>query len=94
MPNAFAQVYTPQAARYLTQLCKHFEHKLPVTHTSGAGTIGFPSGECRLHAEGGELNLTLEAGDQTSLAQLRDVVERHLTRFAFREELGVQWREE
>ena len=38
------------------------------------------------------LTLTVETGDPEALAQLQDVVARHLVRFAFREELAVEWR--
>jgi hypothetical protein len=38
------------------------------------------------------LTLSLETPDATQMAQLQDVVARHLVRFAFREELQVDWR--
>ena len=50
MPQSTASVQTPLAARYLTQLCKHFEHKMPVTHGNGEGQITFSSGTCALNA--------------------------------------------
>ncbi len=88
-----ASVATPQAARYLSQLCKHFQHKLPVTLEDAAGHIAFSIGECDLRAAPGVLLLSLHAPDATQLPQLQDVVARHLLRFAFREELHVVWRE-
>lgn len=96
-PNApaarsVADIATKQAARYLTQLCKHFEHKLPVTYSAATGTLPFPMGTCRLSAQDGTLTLTAEAGSAAALAQLQDVVARHLLRFAFREDLHVAWR--
>jgi hypothetical protein len=84
-------VNTPQAARYLTQLCKHFEHKLPVTHGDGKGRIPFSTGDCLLSAKEGVLTLTVNAPDEAGLAQLEDVVERHLVRFAFREDMALTW---
>jgi hypothetical protein len=89
--ESIAQLQTPLASRYLTQLCKHFEHKLPVTHGGGTGRISFSIGDCALRAEEGTLNLAVNAEDEDSLAQLRNVVERHLVRFAFREELKLDW---
>ena len=35
--------------------------------------------------------MTVEASDPEALAQLQDVVARHLERFAFREELAIDW---
>jgi hypothetical protein len=34
-----AQIATPQAGRYLVQLCKHFQHKCPVTLDDASGHI-------------------------------------------------------
>jgi len=87
-----AEVATPLAERYLTQLCKHFEHRLSVYRWEGNGTIAFPSGLCRLEAGSGRLVLKAEAPDQEQLAQLEGVVARHLARFAFRDPPAVEWR--
>ncbi|MFA6267180.1 MAG: DUF2218 domain-containing protein [Pseudolabrys sp.] len=87
-----ADVTTEHASRYLQQLCKHFAHKRPVTFDAQKGQISFSSGECHLTADGGVLTLSQTSPDDEHLAQLQDVVERHLVRFAFREELKLDWR--
>jgi uncharacterized protein len=87
-----AEIATPQARRYLAQLCKHFQHRLPTTLDDASGHIAFGMGDCRLRAEAGILTLSLEAADDAQLVQLRDVVARHLLRFAFRETLQIVWR--
>ena len=89
--RSVARVATKLPARYMTQLCKHFEHKLPVTYDATTGTITFSLGICALQAEDGVLVLSLTAGDPAALAQLQDVVARHLVRFAFREEMHIIW---
>lgn len=86
-----AEIVTANASRYLQQLCKHFAHKLPVTFDPQAGQISFASGECRLAAEDGVLKLSVSVPDSTQLVNLQDVVARHLVRFAFREELKIEW---
>jgi hypothetical protein len=86
-----AEVATPQASRYLQQLCKHFEHKLPVTHDAVSGRISFSTGMCELAAADGVLRLACTAPEAEKLPQLQDVVARHLVRFAFREEMQVEW---
>ena len=90
--RSVAEVATPQAARYLAQLCKHFQHKLPVTWDEKAGHIAFSMGECRLSAKDNLLTLSLASPGDAELERLQDVVARHLLRFAFREALDVQWR--
>jgi len=90
--RSVAEVATPNASRYLQQLCKHFAHKRPVTFDPQTGSIAFSSGECRLDARDGALTLSLTAPDATYLEQVQDVVARHLVRFAFREEMRIDWR--
>lgn len=86
-----AVVTTPKAEGYAAQLCKHFAHKIPARFEDGAGEIEFGAGTCRLTAKGDRLTLTVEAATLEAVAQLEDVVARHLLRFAFREELAVDW---
>jgi len=90
--RSLAEVATPNAGRYMQQLCKHFQHKRPVTFDQRSGQIAFPMGECRLDASEGVLKLALAAPDDAQMAQLQDVVARHLLRFAFREEMQIDWR--
>jgi hypothetical protein len=93
MTQAHAEIATPHASRYLQQLCKHFAHKLPVTFDPTAGRISFAIGDCDLRADGEHLRLDLTAADGTQMTQLKDVVVRHLLRFAFREEMAIAWQD-
>ena len=86
-----ARVATTMAQRYMTQLCKHFEHRLTVSYSAEAGSIAFPSGICRLEAAPGLLVLRAEAQDEEQLGQLEQVVARHLERFAFRDPPAIAW---
>jgi hypothetical protein len=86
-----AEIATPQASRYLQQLCKHFAHKLPVTHDAESGRIAFSVGLCDLLASEGRLRLDCTSPDAEQLHRLEDVVARHLIRFAFREGLRIVW---
>jgi hypothetical protein len=87
-----ATVETASAKRYLGQFCKHFAHKLPVdlAEDNSSGTVGFSIGSCVLRADDQKLALALE-GAEDAMTGLQDVVARHLVRFAFREELELQW---
>ena len=91
MATSEARVATASARRYLGQLCKHFRHKLPVTLDETTGGIAFPMGRCDVAAEDGALVLRASATTAEDLAKLEDVVARHLVRFAFREELAIDW---
>jgi hypothetical protein len=88
-----AHVQTGMPGRYLAQLCKHFQHKLPVTLEASHGRIEFPTGICELTAaaNAGALTMRVNAADEAALATLEDVAARHLKRFAFREEPEIQW---
>jgi hypothetical protein len=88
-----ATITTEYASRYLQQLCKHFAHKRPVTFDQHAGEISFSIGDCGLKAEGNTLRLSLTAPNGEDMEQLKDVVVRHLVRFAFREELQFDWQD-
>ncbi|MBE9604000.1 DUF2218 domain-containing protein [Acetobacteraceae bacterium H6797] len=90
-PASEALVRVEMPARFLTQLCKHFGHKLPVVLGEGEGSIDFPGGHCALKAGEEGLRMTITAADAEALARLEDVVARHLARFAFREEPEIRW---
>ena len=91
MKHSEAQITTERASIYLQQLCKHFAHRLPVEFTPERGQITFSAGTCRLSADAGVLTLHAEAADDTQLAQLQDVIARHLLRFAFRDPPTITW---
>ena len=87
-----ARVATTMPRGYLGQLCKHFQHQLPVTLEDLQGRIEFPTGVCDLDAATTfTLILRVSAGNPADLANLEDVVARHFKRFAFRDEPEVQW---
>jgi len=89
--HELAEVRTAHAERYLGQMCKHFAHKRPVEYTERrSGRIAFGIGTCRLTADAETLTLDIE-GAPGDMDQLRNVVARHLVRFAFREELAIDW---
>ena len=79
------------AQRYMTQLCKHFEHRLPARYSASEGSIEFPAGTCRMEVRPELLTLRAEAKDAASLGQLENVVARHLERFAFRDKPKIAW---
>jgi hypothetical protein len=93
--RAQAIIQTENARRYLGQFCKHFAHKLPVDLAADntAGIVTFGAGTCTMAADPSVLTLTVAGETAEAMATLRDVVERHLVRFAFREEIAPEWRQ-
>jgi hypothetical protein len=87
-----ARVPTDKAARYMTQLAKHWSHKFDVALGETTADIPLPFGLVRLAAEQDALLITLEPNPDADLARMKQVVENHLNRFAFREgELVYNW---
>ena len=76
---------TGNAGRYMTQLCKHFAHRLPVTLNELDGQMVFGAGVCDVVAEDAGLRMRVSSEDEAGLQQVQSVVIRHLQRFAFRE---------
>ncbi|WP_298493606.1 DUF2218 domain-containing protein [uncultured Maritimibacter sp.] len=77
---------TPKASQYLQQLCKHFAHKIDVSFTPEEGRIDFPFGPVNLKASDAGLWIEVNAADAEGLERAKDVVDRHLERFAFRDD--------
>ena len=92
MMRSTANVATDKAARYMSQLCKHFAHKIPATLDGATGgRIEFPFGVCALAAEQAALHLSVEAENVQDLSRMEKVIADHLQRFAFREPVEVSW---
>jgi hypothetical protein len=88
---ATARVATTHGSRYLQQLCKHWSHKYPVEFTPENGRIEMSAAVLILDADADGLGLRLTAAAE-DLERMQDVVTRHLQRFAFKEDLAVDWR--
>lgn len=99
-----ASVPTASGARYLQQLCKHWQHNLQVDFDTSRGTIVFPrdargadwAGDATvtLTAEPAALACRIDASEPGQLEGLKGAVARHLDRFAFREApLVFEWRD-
>lgn len=102
--GAEARVPTRHASRYLQQLCKHWAHNLAVEFTPERGSVTFPrdargaswQGDARLEmsAEPEVLVCRIEASEPAQLEGMKEVVARHLDRFAFREApLAFDWKD-
>lgn len=92
MFQATAEWRTEHGGKYLVQLCKHFAHKIEVSYSETHGECRFTCGTAILDADDGVLKILATAADEEQLAETESVIERHLARFAFRENLeALQW---
>ena len=88
-----ARVTTASASRYLQQLCKHWAHKFPVEFSPEHGRIELPSAVCEMDAAPDALTVTAKVADAPELDRIKDVIEKHIVRFAFRETLVFDWKD-
>ncbi|MEB2847345.1 DUF2218 domain-containing protein [Rhizobiales bacterium RZME27] len=85
-------VQTENARKYITQLCKHFAHRVDVSHSEGHGECRFVCGTAVLDANEELLRIRITAPDEDQLKETQAVIESHLLRFAFRENMQpLQW---
>ncbi len=100
--SATARTPTVHAAKYLQQLCKHWQHNLAVTFDAGHGTVVFPrdargadwpgDATVTFDAAADALVTRIDASAEGQLEGLKGAVARHLDRFAFREApLVFEW---
>lgn len=91
MTRSVAIVKTRSGSRYLQQLCKHWGHRFTVEFTPENGTIAFNDDQhVILKATEAAIEIAVE-GPDSEIAGLEKVVEDHIKRFAFREELDFSW---
>jgi hypothetical protein len=100
--TATAKIPTDSASKYLQQVCKHWQHNLPVTFDKAHGQITFArdargadwpaDAVVTLVAESATLICTINASADGQRNGLKGALERHIDRFAFREApLAYDW---
>lgn len=90
-----ARIPTASAGKYLQQVCKHWQHNLPVTFDEAHGEIVFAKDArgadwpadalVTMDAEADALVCTIAASAEGQRDGLKGALERHIDRFAFRE---------
>ena len=89
-----SQAYWPtgNASKYLQQLCKHFAHKVAVSHDDAQGQVALMTGPATLRADSLGLQVEVSGEDAKAILQARYVIDSHLVTFAFRENFcGLRW---
>ena len=87
--SAFVPTDTP--ARYISRLCKHFAHKIPVSFDEQQGRIEFSAALALLQASSAGLTLQVQADTAQDLEQIKQVVASHFERVAWQAELSLDW---
>ena len=83
---------TPNGSKYLQQLCKHFAHKIEVQHDETSGTVHLPFAVAQLVADDSGLSVRFELAHLQDVERAQSVIDKHLARFAFREDFtNMDW---
>lgn len=91
MVECHAVVETEKASKYLQQLCKHFAHKVKTDFDKTTGRVEFPPGLCYLTADEQTLNIFCQSEQDQGLLVMQGIIDSHLIKFAWREELTIDW---
>ena len=86
-----AAVSSEHAGKYLQQLCKHFAHKVEVSYDQNEGQVHFPMGLCLMKLAADKLMFAIRADSEEAVKAAQSVIDVHLVKFAWREELTVEW---
>lgn len=90
MFKSTARVAAPKPAQAMTQLAKHFAHKIAAEISETEARATFPGGDCTMHA-GETLDLACTAETEADLRRIEANVGGHLERFLWRTPTTVTW---
>lgn len=92
MLHEIAVVAIERPERYAKQLAAHFGHKIEVIEIDGGWQLTIRGGTGLLLPRTTELVLEASAADAETLDTVKDVLERHLRKFAAKlGELSIDW---
>lgn len=87
-----ADISIERPERYGKQLASHISHKTEVAEIEGGWLAQIRTGEGKILPQGDTLVLEARANDEETLAIVKDVLERHLRKFAAKlEPFAVDW---
>lgn len=91
MKKSTSTIQTKAASSYIGKLCRHFRHKIETEYTDTTGLATFPAGTCTMTATPDHLLFDITAADSEGVEKIKGVLERHLVKFAYKEELVIEW---
>lgn len=77
---------TSRGLQLMQTMAKHFGHKIPVEIEGERALMRFDAGEALAELVPDGLRLSVTSDGAEGVVQLRDVIERHLLRFAQRDD--------
>ncbi len=87
MFSSQSQFTTQTPEKYLMQMCKHFAHKVETNYSSTQGFVDFPCGSAEFLVSDNNLIFKVTADTNENLNQSKSIIESHIVRFAYRENL-------
>lgn len=76
----------------MKQLCKHFAHKVEVEFDEVKAHVAFIPGPCKMLSKNGTLIIEGESELDQGLLIIQSIIDQHLKKFAWREELTLEWK--
>lgn len=89
--KAQVKIKTTEGQSYIGKLCRHFRHKIEATYEGNRGFAVFPMGTCNMLSDENYLTFEIESTDADGIQKIQGALDRHLIKFAFREELEINW---
>ena len=86
-----SQFETANGSKYLQQLCKHFAHKIDVEWDEQSGKAAFERGQCEMTADQSAISFKVSVDEKRDLPLIKYIIDDHLTRFAHRETVLLNW---
>lgn len=93
MNKSTSNIKTSAGSSYIGKLCRHFAHKIKTEYTPTTGKAEFPAGICQMHASTEHLIFEIDADNSEGLEKIKGVLERHLIKFAYKEDLIITWQD-
>lgn len=93
MSVSTAIIRTDNAESYVRKLGQHWSHRFTVVFDGDKSScqIELPNTLCELAAKSGALWVRLTTETDAEITRIENVVEEHINRFAFREQLEFSW---
>ncbi|MBO6792169.1 MAG: DUF2218 domain-containing protein [Dinoroseobacter sp.] len=85
MNQLIGRFETPNGAKYISQLCKHFAHKVEAEADGASGFAKLPCGPAQFSASDASLEVRIDLVAEDKVEMAKHIIDAHLARFAFRE---------
>ncbi|MDI2098178.1 DUF2218 domain-containing protein [Ruicaihuangia caeni] len=84
-------IATERPERWSKQLVSHLGRRAAIEETSEGRALALSKGTGIVSTGDGALTLIARGSDEEHTAAVQDILQRHLLRFATREQLTIEW---